>query len=82
MKVTKEVSWAYRLGRPNCTAISFVTGKGREVLPSKKIWDQLRKEVNKQRRAIRARKHYQQSTQARASRREYMRAYMRERRAS
>ena len=80
LKLTKEVSWAYRLKRTHSPTLGFLMGSGKGLLPSASAWKMLRKEVNKQRRNIRAKKSILEKTQAAAAHRKYMRLYMAQRR--
>ena len=75
-KITKEVSWAYRLHRSHAPTIGFVMGRGTGLLPTHGAWEMLRKEVNKQRRNARARAANLIATKERKRHREYMRTYM------
>lgn len=75
-KVTKEVSWAYRLERKHAPTLGFVLGHGKGLLPSLITWEMLRKEVNRQRRNARNRAASLIATRARKKHREYMRVYM------
>ena len=76
MQVTKEVSWAYRLKKREAPVIPFVLGRGGAHLPSRGIWDEIRKEVNRRRRRLRQQTAVRIDTVRAQSRREYMRRYM------
>lgn len=76
LKLTKEVSWAYRLKKTHAPTMGFVLGKGTGLLPSKPTWESLRKEVNKLRRNTRSRNAASVASEAAQKKREYMRLYM------
>jgi hypothetical protein len=80
-KVSKSVSWAYRLNHSRCNALCFITGRNNDLLPPKSIWEIVRKEVNRQRRNRRTQQRLRDHTDRKIARREYMRVYMATRRS-